>query len=79
MAGQAAGRTRLTMTFELVLDLPDDDPMLSMPDYELEAEVLRLVRQEDYALTLMTAEAEPIDGPGGRAVTVPGTPPDQSR
>ena len=54
-------RTRLTMTLELVLDLPGNDSMLSMSDAELEAEVLRLVRQEDYALTLVTAEAEPVD------------------
>ena len=53
--------TRLTITLELVLDLPDDDPMLTLSDAELEDEVLRLVRQEDYALTLVTAEAEPIE------------------
>ena len=38
----------LRVTLELALVVEDDDPMLSMPDYELEAEVLRLVRQEDY-------------------------------
>ena len=52
---------RLTVTLELALVVEDDDPMLSMPDSELEHEVLRLVRQEDYALALVTAEAEPID------------------
>ena len=54
-------RTRLTITLEIVLDLPDDDPMLTLSDGQLETEVLRLVRQEDYALTLVTAEAEPVD------------------
>ena len=54
-------QTRLTITLELVLDLPDDDPLLTMSDAELEAEVLRLVRQEDYAVTLVAAEGEPID------------------
>ncbi len=55
------GRTRLTITLEIVLDLPDDDPMLTLSDGQLDDEVLRLVRQEDYAFTLVTAEAEPID------------------
>ena len=54
-------RTRLTITLELVLDLPDDDAILTLSDAELENEVLRLVRQEDYALTLVTAEGEPIE------------------
>ncbi len=54
-------RTRLTITLELVLDLPDDDAILTLSDAELEDEVLRLVRQEDYALTLVTAEGEPIE------------------
>ena len=53
--------TRLTITLELVLDLPDDDAILTLSDGQLETEVLRLVRQEDYALTLVTAEAEPVD------------------
>ncbi len=55
------GRTRLTITLELVLDLEHDDPVLTLSDAELEDEVLRLVRQEDYALALVTAEAEPTD------------------
>lgn len=53
--------TRLTITLELVLDLPNDDPLPTLPDSEFEAEVLRLVRDEDYALTLVTAEGEPIE------------------
>ena len=54
-------RTRLTITLEFVLDLESGDPLLTLPDGELEDEVLRLVRQEDYAFTLVTAEAEPVD------------------
>ncbi len=53
---------RLTVTLELALVVEDDDPMLSMPDGELEHEVLRLVRQEDYGLSLTQAEVEPVDG-----------------
>ena len=52
---------RLTITLELALVVEDDDPLLRLPDSELEAEVLRLVRREDYAVTLVTAEAEPTD------------------
>ncbi len=54
-------RTRLMVTLEFVLDLAHGDPMLSMPDSELEAELLRPVREEDCPVTLMTAEGEPID------------------
>ena len=51
----------LHITLELVLVVEDDDRLLGMTDAELEEEVVRLVRQEDYALTLVTAEDEPID------------------
>ena len=54
------GRVRLTITLELALDLQSNDPMLTLSDGKLEDEVLRLVRDEDCALTLLTAEAEPI-------------------
>ena len=40
----------------------DDNRLLGMTDAELEEEVVRLVRQEDYGLTLVTAEVEPVDG-----------------
>ena len=49
------------VTQELVLDLPDHDAMLTLSDSELETGALRLVRQEDYGLTLVVAKAEPID------------------
>ena len=51
----------LRVTLELALVVEDDDPLLTLSDGQLEDEVLRLVRQEDYALTLVTAEAEPTD------------------
>ena len=38
-----------------------DGPMLSMRDSELESEVLRLVRDEDYGFTLVMAEGEPLE------------------
>ncbi len=60
---------RLHVTLELWLTLEDDDPMLGLPHAELEAEVVRLVRQEGYepeltngiAFAVTEAEAEPAD------------------
>ena len=60
---------RLHVTLELWLTLDDDDPLLSLPDSALEAEIVRLVRQEGYepeltngiSFAVTEAEAEPAD------------------
>ena len=59
---------RFHVTLELWLTLDDDDPLIRLPHDKLEAEIVRLVRQEGYepeltngiAFAVTEAEAEPV-------------------
>ena len=62
---------RLHVTLEMWLTLDDDDPLLAvgLPHAEMEAEVVRLIREEGYepdltngiSFAVTEAEAEPAD------------------